>query len=128
MLLDKSFRNVFDITTAITSPLAQHSSIAYTSVKTRHFLGCISSTLPTAFNGISCGVGFIKSICKDPVTKRGGATFSDGSSPFFRYNANEAEPVPCQSIKDASNPPYTNPGIAVCSLRGELIVIVSSQY
>src|SRR5699024_12632164 len=73
--------------------------------KTRHFLGCISSTLPTAFNGISCGVGFIKSICKDPVTKRGGATFSDGSCPFFRCNANEADPVPWQSIKDASNPP-----------------------
>ncbi len=90
---------------AITSPFTQQVSSVYTSVVTFHFLGWISFARPTARNSVSSVVGWIKSTCKEAVTKRRGSIPSPGLNPFFRCNAYATDAVLWQSIRGAIRPP-----------------------
>src|SRR5699024_4008104 len=85
--------NVLGITTATTSPLAQQTPSAITSVCTFHFFACISSTVPIAFSGTPSGVGLIKSTASDAVTKRGASIASPGSKPCLRVSAGDGDPL-----------------------------------
>src|SRR5699024_2704576 len=82
------------ILAATTSPVTTFSSPAKTSVLTRNFLGCISSTVPIAFKCTPAGVGFIYLPCKLAVTSLGACLPSPGSCPYFRWRAIAAETVP----------------------------------
>src|SRR5699024_711576 len=70
--------NVLGLTTASTSPLAQQTPSAITSVCTFHFFACISSTVSNALSGTSSSDGLIKSTASEAVTERRASIPSPG--------------------------------------------------
>ena len=91
---------------ATISPRAVATPSAYTVASTMAFRPLTSFTRPRISNSPPNGVGFRKSTCSEPVTKRKGGSLSI-SRPSARYIAAAAVPVPWQSISNAINPPYT---------------------